>query len=249
MAPRDPSAAVRSLELRFRQIGRLVSDVAERKVEWRETAYAGATPSSAPPISAETADPWAMPPEALRSASHHIANCDRCSSRGSVSCASCNGTTKAKCAECNGAGKMYGYASNGSRRLLNCKSCKGKGEIKCTACTKGQVQCPACHGSGRLERWLDVVETFRADVQIEPDGELTRAFTWGTDGTPSTRSEIETDAKIACEMSSPGLLSRADLARSVSQEWLNANWERLQPKVHDGDAQRAPPRRRHRPGA
>jgi hypothetical protein len=79
---------------------------------------------------------------------------------------------------------------------MNCKVGKAKGELPCTSCTLGQVTCISCSGSGRLVRWLEAVETARVDIQIEPDGQMTRAFTWGRDGTPASRAEIEADAHI-----------------------------------------------------
>lgn len=41
MAPAELSDVVRSLELRVRRIGRLVTEVAKRQAAWREVPYSG----------------------------------------------------------------------------------------------------------------------------------------------------------------------------------------------------------------
>lgn len=235
MAPADPSDLIRSLELRVKHIGRLVTEVAERRVAWREVPHSGSSRPTKPKVAAENLDPWSLSPEALRSASYHISSCGPCTGAGKIACPDCSGTTRAACSSCNGEGKAYGYAANGAYRLLNCKSCRGKGNVKCTACTKGKIICPTCNESGRSERWLEVAETIRYDVQIEPDGEMTRAFHWGTDGTPAARAEVEADAKIIVEMAGEGPLSYNDVVQRVAADWLAVNWQRIQPTLGEGE--------------
>lgn len=232
MAPADLSGLVRSLELRTRRIGRLSSEVAERHATWREIPGTGSAAPTGANVSLDSIDLWSASVETLRSTSRHIASCGKCSGEGHGSCGSCGGTTRAVCAGCNGAGKAYGIASNGSRRLMNCKECRGKKEVPCTACTKGQATCATCRGSGRLERWIEVEEKVRYDVQIEPDGEMTRAYRWGQDGVPATRDEIEADAKIVTEVVSATALTHDDIAKQVAPDWIAAHWQKLQPKLN-----------------
>lgn len=235
MAPPDPSSVVRSLELKVRCIGRLVSEVAERTATTRSVPSSASTKVTKPKVALDALDPWTMSAEALKSASYHVASCERCAGEGKSPCVTCNGTTRAPCTECKGAGKAYGYTANGAYRLLNCKGCRGKGDLKCTACTKGKAACSTCNETGRCEQWLEVTETVRYDVQVEPDGEMTRAFLWGTDGTPATRAEVEADAKIITELTTEGPLSHDEVARRVPADWLELNWQKLLPKLQPGE--------------
>lgn len=238
-APADGSELVRSLELRTRHIGRLVSEVAHRKVVWREAPYSGSEPVTAPRVHPEAVDPWATDEEELKQTSRYIASCERCTSDGTVTCGACRGTTQVQCSACNGAGKAYGYASNGSRRLMNCKTCRGKKELKCTGCEGGKVTCSACHGNGCSERWLEMEEFQRGDVQVEPDGDVTRAYRWGTDGVVASRQEVEADAKILEEIAAEGPLSPEILASKIPNIWLERHWRKIQPKLQIGERVRA----------
>lgn len=231
MAPAELSGVVRSLELRVRRIGRLVTEVGKRRAAWREVSHTGSDQASAPTVTIETIDPWSKSPEELRRNSFHVSSCSRCAGVGQSTCGNCNGTSSARCSACSGAGKAYGYAANGSYRLLNCKMCRGKGNLKCTSCVKGKVTCSTCTGTGRVERWIEIEETVRHDVQIEPDGEMTRAFRWGTDGTSATRAEVEADAKIITELTAESALAYAQFTAQVPAEWLAANWQKIQPAL------------------
>jgi hypothetical protein len=103
--------------------------------------------------------------------------------------------------------------------------------VACSSCSGGKVRCPICNGGGRFRRWLEVVEKSRDDVQVEPDGDLTRPFAWGTDGTAATAKEIELDAKIVVEQIADGPLSMDALSGAgVPLEWVNTNWRNVQPK-------------------
>src|SRR5690606_35989902 len=112
------------------------------------------------------------------------------------------GSGRVGCSGCHGHGKVWGTTSAGQQRLLNCKWCRGRGDVVCRGCTRGRVICPLCEGSKKLERWLDVEESTRWDIQIEPDGEITRAFRWGADGVPASDAEVEADAKVLARVRS-----------------------------------------------
>jgi hypothetical protein len=231
MPPSDPSDVVRSLELRIRHIGRLESELVERSLEWRDAPYGGNDPPTGPKIAPDAVDPWSVTPEDLRAASLYIASCDRCAGDGKVACPNCAGSMRTTCDDCKGAGKAYGLASNGSRRLLNCKVCKGKGDLKCTNCSKGKATCPTCHGLGRNERWLVMVDAKRSDIQVEPDGEVTKAFQWGSDGSAATLDELEADARVFAHISSAGPLSEGEISATMPAGWMQAHWRNIQPRL------------------
>ena len=236
MAPADCSDLVRALELRIRHVGRLETQLVRRQLEWRESPYGGSQPVTGPKLLPDALDPWSTTSNALRTDSAYVASCERCRGDGQATCPTCNGTTRATCSECKGARKMYGLAANGSRRLLNCKACKGKGDLKCTLCERGKTTCGSCHGMGRIERWLEIVEEVRTDIQVEPDGEITKAFPWGTDGTPATQDELRADAKILAESRADGPVPQSDISRRLPPEWLAEHWLNLQPSF--GSAER-----------
>jgi hypothetical protein len=122
---------------------------------------------------------------------------------------------------------------------MNCKVCARAGSLACSSCSNGKVRCPDCLGAGRKERWLDLVETTRSDVQLEPDGEQTCAFKWGSDGTVASSREIESDAKVVAEFTSRGPVSKDAIATVVGSDWLEANWKNIQPKLLASERVRA----------
>jgi hypothetical protein len=137
---------------------------------------------------------------------------------------------------CVGAGKVHGVTANGARRLLNCKTCKGKATLRCEACTKGQVDCTGCERSGRIEHWLEVEGGPRdGDIQIEPDGAVTRAFPWGKDGVPASDDEIRQDARILCAVTEDRLLTLDDLPGEVPEDWRSAHWQAIQARLQPGE--------------
>lgn len=235
MAPTDPSELVRSIDLRIRIVGRTVSEIADRKVEWKEALYSGSAIATEPKMAADVVDPWAFSTDALRTASRYVASCTSCSGSSEIACPSCSGATRVTCSNCQGSGKAYGIAANGSRRLMNCKTCARKGSLECSSCSTGRVRCPNCKGTGRKERWLEIVETSRSEVRMAPDDEHTRAFPWGADGTAASPQELDSDAKVLTETTSPGALSKNQIADLVDRSWLDAHWRSVQPKLRPSE--------------
>jgi hypothetical protein len=104
-------------------------------------------------------------------------------------------------------------------------------------CTRGRVDCPTCHKTKKLECWLEIDTSTREDVQVEPDGEVTRAYPWGTDGVRATREEIVKDARVLCEVSTAGALTA--LPDTVPPTWLASYGQAIQPKFQPGEKVRA----------
>lgn len=239
MAPRHAAELVRSLQLRRRSVGRLITEAVERQASWQESPARKAQQAVPPPLSLEAAIRSSASVESIRSDSRHVAACAPCHGEGVVTCPSCRGSAQGICSECNGSGKAYGIAKNGSRRLMNCKSCSGdKDDVRCRVCVNGVTSCTACKGSGRIERWLEVTETVRFDIQVEPDGDVTRAFRWGKDGTAATRSEVEKDAVVMGEVSAEGELSIDAVRKIVPADWLATHWKDIQPKLNSQEVVR-----------
>jgi hypothetical protein len=230
MAPRDPSLLIRSVHLETRHIGRLTSTIDKRTPAWREATLPDRSAVTRSTVTIETIDPWAATPDQVRASSRCVASCGHCVGQGSVACPACNGSTRAKCSVCDGTGKAYGYAVNGSRRLMNCKSCRTKGEVDCEACTSGKATCSPCQGAGTVTRWIEIVETSRTNVDLERDPEAERTFGWNLSD-KQTPAHIERDAQIESEVSSEGPLSRENLAHHVPQGWIEAKWRTIQPKI------------------
>lgn len=239
LVPDHPEDLIRSLQLRTRRIGRLLSEVAEREGEWKEEPYSGTGATKDPALSLSDAIGSSTAVEEIRKTSRHVATCTHCRGDGKTVCGNCGGTTHGVCPECQGAGKAYGIAKNGSRRLMNCKSCHGgKDSVHCPRCADGTVRCANCTGSGRVERWIELKEKIRYDIQVEPDGEVTRAFRWGKDGTAAPRTEVEEDAKIVTELTAEGVLSHDALTGKVPSDWIAAHWKDIQPKLQDRETVR-----------
>src|SRR6266545_6168427 len=231
MAPRDPTKLVTSLQLRRRIVGRLVTDCEGRRLVWRQQPYAGREPVTGPPALPASLDPWTADRTAVHTISRHIASCNTCRGDGKVQCGTCDGAARVSCGACGGNGKVYGVTAAGHQRLLNCKSCRGRGDLKCEQCTRGRVPCASCHGQKRLEGWLDIEDSRREDVQVEPDGEVTRAFRWGQDGVAASRFEVEADARFEVEIVHDRALTPADIADHVPAGWIDENWTAIQPKL------------------
>jgi len=233
-APRDPRDAVRAMKMRTRLVGRLVSECAGRHVVWRSEPYSGRKRPIEPPVQPESVAPWTVEVERLRQESRHIATCDGCLGKGRVDCDTCGGSGRVGCSGCQGHGKVWGTTSAGQQRLLNCKWCRGRGDVVCRGCTRGRVICPLCEGSKKLERWLDVEESTRWDIQIEPDGEITRAFRWGADGVPASDAEVEADAKVLARVRSSAV-EASNLAGMVPDHWIEQHWPGIQPTLQPGE--------------
>jgi hypothetical protein len=69
------------------------------------------------------------------------------------------------------------------------------------------------------------------DVQVEPDGEETRAFTWGQDGSLATRDDVHADAAIAVEVVADGRLELSAVEKHTPDDWLGIHWKSLQPRL------------------
>jgi hypothetical protein len=235
-APREPREAVRGLHLRRRLIGRLTTKLDGRRFAWRAAPYTGRERTvGGPPLDPAGLDAY-RPPSDLRARSRYLELCRRCGGDGRLACAACGGAARVTCAACEGAGKVHGVTANGARRLLNCKTCKGKSTVSCDGCARGQIDCPSCERSGRIEHWLEVEGGPRdGDVQVEPDGHVTRAFPWGKDGVPASDAEIEKDARIMCTASKRGLLTLEDLPPEVTAEWRTTHWQAIQARLQPGE--------------
>ena len=233
-APKSAADTIRSMELRNRLIGRLVTQVEGRRPIWRTAPYGGREKIGGPPINLSSIDPWNPPPD-LRAASRYVASCRGCHGEGRVSCVPCGGAGRVECGSCDGGGKYYGTAANGARRLLNCKQCRGKGNVACDDCSRGRVDCPACHKTKKQECWIDIDSSVREDVQVEPDGDVTRAYSWGADGAKASREEVEGDALIVCDITRPRAISADELPDKIPPAWLAAHGRDIQPVLQPHD--------------
>jgi hypothetical protein len=235
-APSDPSDAIRGLALRTRLIGRLTTKLDGRRFVWRSGPFRGRDRNtSATAIDPSNLDPY-NPPSDLRSRSGYVSLCRSCGGDGRIECTSCGGAARVTCIACNGAGKVDGVTKSGARRLLNCKTCKGKASLACGSCSRGKVDCGACQQSGRVEHWLEVEGGPRnGDVQVEPDGDVTRAFVWGKDGVVATHDEIVRDARIVCSVTHDRQLRPDDLPPEVPSEWRDSYWQPIQARLQPGE--------------
>jgi hypothetical protein len=119
---------------------------------------------------------------------------------------------------------MYGYAANGSRRLLNCTNCRGKGDVDCAECRRGVAVCPKCGGDRRLQNWLELEWWRRAAAAIHPEP-LAQRFGW-TINTPN--HELGRDAIVAADVDKPHDLAARDIG-NVPDSWLRWLAPPLQP--------------------
>lgn len=234
-APADPTDTVRSLHLHRHLIGRLTTRLDGRRFGWKSAPYRGRDRMLGTAIALDGLDPH-HPPNDLRIRSSHLTLCKSCGGDGRLTCESCAGAARVTCNACHGEGKVMGVTANGAHRKLNCKTCKGKASFICHACNKGQIDCSSCAQSGRLENWLEVEGGARdGDVQVEPDGDVTRAFTWGKDGVQASHDEISRDARVVSAVSRDRLLTLEDLPRDVPAEWRDAHWHGIQARLQPGE--------------
>ncbi len=235
-APSDPRGTLRSFTLRKRLIGRLTTKLDGRRFVWKAGPYRGRDRrDSGVPMDPSSLDPY-NPPGDLRGRSSYLSLCAGCGGDGRISCTTCGGSSRVVCPACGGAGKVHGTTKSGARRLLNCKECKGKASLACDVCSKGTLECSSCQRSGRLEHWLEVEGGPRdGDIQVEPDGDVTRAFVWGKDGVPATHDEIVRDARVVCSVTKRGPLEIDDLPEEVSSEWRRTYWEPIQARLQPGE--------------
>ena len=226
--PPDPAALVHASELQTRLVARLHTVLERRSFEWRERAQAGLSkPTRAPAVSQRML--WEASEEELRLKTDHMAECDGCSGAGQLACPTCKGATSVVCPGCNGARKRYDTARNGSRRLMNCTACGAKGQLPCSDCRSGTVECGRCEGHGRVRRWAVMTAARRSDVQVEPDGDVTSAFSWGKDGVEASEEEIGRDAHIVERLQGNPAVDLESVRAMFGAAWCDAHWEALQP--------------------
>ena len=232
--PKDPRQLITGMQIRDRMIGRLTTRLEGRRVVLRCASYSGRQRVGEPRVDPTTIDAWS-PPRNLREESRYIASCATCHGEGRVDCRECLGIGRTTCVECRGAGRYIRAAANGVERLLNCPRCRGKGDVTCAGCVRGRVNCPVCDKTKRVECWLEVDTSAREDVQVEPDGQITRAFRWGKDGVSAERTEIELDAHVVYEISQSRRLTHPEVQAGVPEDWLAQHGSAIQPSLQSGE--------------
>jgi hypothetical protein len=237
--PRNATDTVRALNLRTQLVGRLVSKCVGRRVVWCSEPALGCTKPVKTPILPASVDPWTVDATRLRAGSRHVALCGECAAEGTLNCSDCGASGRLHCADCDGGGKVYGHTSAGHQRLLNCRTCRGRGHTKCPTCVRGRVRCRHCVGNKKVDRWLEVEESVRADIQVEPDGEVTRAFVWGKDGGAAPDEQVASDAQLVAAISANGVLSETDLGGRVPADWLAQHWAAIKPRLQPGERVRS----------
>jgi hypothetical protein len=86
----------------------------------------------------------------------------------------------------------------------------------------------------KLERWLEIDESSRHDVQVEPDGALTKAFVWGVDGVVVAPEQITRDARVVAVFERAGAIEGDELPAEFA-DWHRDHWSRIQPQLQPGD--------------
>lgn len=213
--PRDPETLVEGVERSDDHAGLMHTDIEGRRVRWESTAFRGKARVSAPSLSIEQVDAWDVDAASLREQSDHIGVCDACTGAGKNTCDTCAGSGNLTCGDCGGQRKRYGYAANGSRRLLNCTSCRGKGEVNCPDCRRGVATCVECDGNGRVQRWIEL-EWWRRSVSSQRPDWIARQLGWTEN--PSTGT-IARDADVLLDIQRPHRLTGADTG-TLPAQWL-----------------------------
>jgi hypothetical protein len=212
-----------------RCVGRLETKLGGRGFVWHSISYAGPERPKGSRIDTSMLDVNMLPRE-LRTLSRYIATCRVCDGDGAVRCLSCGGSKRVQCPTCHGEGNPD--------RLVNCVTCHGLGSVACEGarCKGGNLVCELCQGTGKLEEWLTVEGgTRNADVQIEPEGELTRPFHWGKDGAFATQEAIEEDARVVATVTQERPLDYDELPKEP--DWGGRDsWKRMQPKLQGDEA-------------
>jgi len=128
------------------------------------------------------------------------------------------------------------FDARGKLRRMNCGECRGKGTTACESCHRGNLECPTCARAKRLECWWEVTGGDRdVDVQVEPDGEETAAFSWGQDGIEATPEEVTADARLVYTIRRDRAIVADELPREISLEWQARHWVALQAKLDAGE--------------
>lgn len=223
-APRDVAPLVLGVERSDEYVGLLSTDVQGRRVVWKTVAFAGKGRVTFTSVTIETVDAWSVEAGPLRQRSDHIASCDACRGEGKIRCAACGGAGTTTCTACHGLRKRYGYAANGSRRLLNCTTCRGKGELDCEHCRRGIAVCRTCDGNGRVQRWIEL-ETWRRSLAAAHPPSIPLRFGW--DANPPS-DVVAREAEIVADVEKPRRLAADDLGK-VPADWLAQLSPALQP--------------------
>lgn len=226
-SPANPEKQVQALQMYSNRVAMLETQYVVRDVVWRANPYGGRKKLVSSPVDPDSVSPWTVEQEELAESSRHFAACQACMGEGKVFCVSCDATGRVACLDCEGRGKQVGEDAGGRIRELNCKSCRGRGDKKCPGCTKGKNKCQVCEGKKKVDRWLVVEERTVYDTQFEPDGKVTRAFSWGQDGCHATAEQIGRDARIIFREESRELLSSELLEGHVPEEWVSNHWAAL----------------------
>ncbi len=224
-APSDPESLVEHVEVSHDYVGLLDTGIEGRRLIWKSVP-SSARRVTAPTVSIESVDPWAIEAAPLRHRSDHVAICAGCGGEKTVACALCAGDGKVLCYGCNGHRKTYGYAANGSYRLMNCKVCRGKGEVDCGGCRRGIAVCASCAGEGRLQRWIEIESWQRAVSTVHPPA-VAIQFAW--EENPANEI-VERDAQLLVDATKARALISSDVG-DIPPEWLDT----LAPKLMQGE--------------
>jgi hypothetical protein len=214
-APANAEEFIRTVTASVEYVGLLTTTIIGRRPIRRIIAYHGdRRVIAAPPTAFHAPDVWGCDPPQVRAATDHIAVCPACSGAGKGTCATCGGSGQLRCGSCNGAGKAYGYASNGSMRLMNCKTCRGKGSVVCGPCHRGVATCATCAGGQTVQQWIEVEQWQRVTGGVYP--RVATAESWVFD---MTDAEIANDAEIITSIDAKGALT-AERLGSIPATWL-----------------------------
>lgn len=224
--PGNAASLVERVDGSEQHVGLMNTDVQGRRVVWKSVGYSGRARVTFPSVSIETVDAWNVDAASLRERSDHVAICDSCAGAGRNTCNTCAGAGNLACGDCRGERKRYGYAADGSRRLLNCQSCRGKGAVDCPDCRRGVGSCAACDGNGRLQRWIELQWWKRSIGSAHPDA-LARQFGWDLN---PMNEVMARDADIVIDVQRPHRLTAADIG-AVPPQWLTE----LEPRLDSGE--------------
>lgn len=213
--PRDPQSLITSIDSTHDHAGFLSTSIRGRRLTWKSVPANNRARITVPRGDVTNIDPWTTSNALLRTNSDHIDTCSSCHGAAKVQCNTCGGTGYLTCGVCKGQRKMYGYASNGSRRLLNCTHCRGKGALDCGNCRKGIASCSPCGGQGRVQRWLEIDEWERFVATSHPPA-LVHTLRWSD---PPRADEIAHDADLVASISCSHRITETD-APAVNGEWL-----------------------------
>lgn len=213
--PSNAAELIESTVLSEEHVALLQTDWHGRRAVWATVPYAGSARAGVAARDPSNVDAWDEDETALRRTTEHIALCDTCGGKGKTECAECGGSGHDTCRTCNGASKEYGYASNGSRRLLNCPTCRGKGRTDCIACRRGIAPCRICSGEKRLQKWIAIEKSSRTETAEVPPA-LAAHFGWTG---ASNMTDLEAEGRVVLSVEKPWRLRQQDLG-SLHESWL-----------------------------